>query len=127
MSTTITDGFFPEQLPKTGRIGRFIKILEPAVDADTFVLVLRDAVQYDSFCPQEKTAWWESAIEALETQAGREGAIAVMRKCGAKCCGKGQRNTAARLYQESGTLEAFLASVSRHDVQEGDLIYTLED
>ena len=63
----------------------------------------------------------------MESRLGRERAIGIMRKCGAKCCGKGQRSTAERLFREAGTLEAFLKKISTHDVKEGDITYTLED
>jgi predicted ArsR family transcriptional regulator len=50
-----------------------------------------------------------------------------MKECGAKCCGKGQRETARRLNRESGTTLRFLEKISKHDVKEGDLTYTLEN
>ena len=66
-------------------------------------------------------------IERLEKAVGRENAIEIMKSCGRKCCGQGQRNTAKRLMGESESIEEFLDRISRHDVKEGDLTYVLED
>jgi hypothetical protein len=63
----------------------------------------------------------------MERRLGKEKAIQVIKECGAKCCGKGQRDTARRLYKESGTMKKFLERISKHDVKEGDLTYTLEN
>lgn len=50
-----------------------------------------------------------------------------MKQCGRKCCGIGQRKTARRLFLESGSIIEFLKRISKHDVKEGDLTYTLID
>jgi len=59
--------------------------------------------------------------------AGKEKAVGIMEKCGAKCCGAGQRKTARRLMKESGSLTRFLERISTYDVKDGDLRYILED
>ncbi|MBN1776646.1 MAG: hypothetical protein JW811_00850 [Clostridiales bacterium] len=48
-----------------------------------------------------------------------------MHQCGAKCCGKGQRRTAKRLFDESQSLRDFLERIGKHDVENGALRYTL--
>jgi hypothetical protein len=117
----------PESMPQTGRIGRFAKILKSGVDADAYAEILKDANQYGAFAAEQKSAWWKRASEGLELRYGREKAIVIMRKCGAKCCGKGQRDTARRLFEESHNLADFLNRIGRYDVKEGNLTYTLED
>ena len=116
---------FFETLPQTGRIGRFIRILKQHAGADAALEILRDAEQYDSFNPKEKSNWWNRTIAGMERRIGTGNAIVIMRECGGKCCGAGQRSTARRWYQEAGTMQRFLDQISRHDVKEGDLTYSL--
>jgi hypothetical protein len=115
------------QLPKTGRIGRLIRMLQTETEPDSCGWILEGAERYDTLNAEGKAAWWRSAAGRMESRLGRERAIGIMRWCGAKCCGKGQRSTAERLFREAGTLEAFLKRISRHDVKEGDLTYTPKD
>lgn len=114
-----------DRMPQTGRIGRFVKILKAKIEIDAFSFILEDAIKYDSLTAEEKSAWWKNAIEKMEGRLGKDKAIQIMKECGSKCCGKGQRDTAMRLYKESGTIENFLERISKHDVREGDLTYTL--
>ena len=116
-----------KQYPTTGRVGRFVKIVQRDAVPDAAETILKDAQRYDAMDPAEKSAWWKGAAERMEARLGREAATKIMHQCGAKCCGKGQRATAVRLYQEAGNLEAFLKKIENHDVQEGDLAYTLLD
>lgn len=115
------------QLPTTGRIGRFIKILQTETEPDACSWIVEGAQQYHTLNAQGKATWWKGATGRMESRLGRERATGIMHKCGAKCCVKGQRSTAERLFRESGTLKAFLERISTHDVKEGDLTYTLED
>jgi len=115
------------RIPRTGRIGRFAKIVEEETSQDILLEIMQDSENYKSYKPAEKAAWWRAAIERLEKAVGRESAIEIMKSCGRKCCGRGQRNTAKRLMAESGSIEEFLDRISRHDVKEGDLTYVLED
>ena len=110
--------------PKTGRIGRFVKILGKDAASDAALAILAGAEQYASLSAAEKSAWWNGAVGRMEHRLGRETAIGIMRTCGSKCCGKGQRATAKRLFRESGTLEAFLDRISTHDVKKrGPYLY----
>ena len=118
---------FFETLPQTGRIGRFIRILKQQVGADAAAEILYDAAKYDSLKPNEKSNWWNRTVGETERRIGTGATIAIMRACGSKCCGAGQRNTARRLYQAAGTIHRFLDKISRHDVKEGDLTYTMID
>lgn len=114
------------QMPKTGRIGRFIKILQPEIEENTLIEILDNAGHYNSMNAEEKSAWWKKAIEKTETRLGQKKAVQVMNKCGSKCCGNGQRATAKRLFAESESLQDFLDKISKHDVKDGDLDYHLE-
>ena len=115
------------EMPQTGRIGRFVKILRTKAGDEAFLEILRNANSYKSFDAKEKSAWWKRAVEVMERLLGKETAIGIMTECGAKCCGKGQRDTARRLYAESGSLLKFLERISIYEVKEGDLRYTLKD
>lgn len=118
---------FFDSLPQTGRIGRFIRILKHHTGADVAAEIISDATQYDSLQPSEKSNWWNKTVSKTELRIGTDATIAIMRECGSKCCGAGQRNTARGLYQEAGTMQRFLDKISRHDVKEGDLTYSMTD
>jgi hypothetical protein len=115
------------RIPKTGRIGRFAKIVEKETCQEAFLAIMQDSESYKTYKPAERAAWWCRAMERLEQAIGEENAIEIMKSCGRKCCGQGQRKTAKRLMAESESIEEFLDRISRHDVKEGDLTYVLED
>ena len=115
------------RIPKTGRIGRFAKIVEEETSQDNLLEIMQDSENYKAYKPAGKAEWWRTAIERLEKATGKENAVEIMKSCGRKCCGQGQRNTAKRLMAESESIEEFLDRISRHDVKEGDLTYVLQD
>jgi hypothetical protein len=115
------------RIPRTGRIGRFARMVEQETGQDILLAVMQDSERYKSFKPTKKAEWWRTAIERLEKSVGAEKAIEITKSCGRKCCGQGQRKTAKRLMAESASLEEFLDKISRHDVKEGDLTYSLAD
>jgi len=112
-------------IPKTGRIGRFAKIVESKTTKDSFVKIMAKSDEYDKYKPGIKAKWWNNAVETLENELGTEKAIEVMRSCGSKCCGQGQRKTAKRLMDESSSIEGFLEKVSNYEVKDGELEYKL--
>jgi predicted hydrocarbon binding protein len=116
-----------ESIPKTGRIGRFAKIINKDLGEDILTTVMQDSDKYSSLKAPEKAAWWKSVIERLEKEVGNEKAIAVMRSCGQKCCGKGIRKTAKRLMDESNSMEEFLEKASTYEVKKGEIEYKLRD
>jgi hypothetical protein len=83
--------------------------------------------EYDSYNAEKKAVWWNNAIERLEAELGTESAIGVMRICGSKCCGQGQRKTAKRLMQGSSSIEDFLETLSKYEVKDGELEYKMVD
>jgi len=112
-------------IPKTGRIGRFAKIVESKTTNDSFVKIMAKSDEYDKYKPTIKANWWNNTVEKLETELGTEKAVEIMRLCGSKCCGKGQRKTAKRLIDESSSIEDFLEKVSKYEVKDGELEYKL--
>ena len=114
-----------EDIPKTGRIGRFAKIVESKTAKDSYLKIMAKSGEYSRYKSDEKALWWNNAVETLESEVGTDKAIEVMRACGSKCCGKGQRKTAKRLMNESSSLEAFIERINVYEVKEGELEYKL--
>jgi predicted ArsR family transcriptional regulator len=115
------------QIPRTGRIGRFAKIIEKELGEKVLLKVMEDSEKYSSLKRPEQAAWWKSAIEKLEKEVGKERAQIIMNSCGRKCCGKGIRKTAKRLMDESESIEEFLGRASTDGVKEGEVEYKLQD
>lgn len=113
------------KIPRTGRIGRFAKIVEISSSQDSFVRIMEKSDEYSKYQPERKALWWNEAIKRLENELGSDKAIEVMRTCGSKCCGQGQRKTAKRLMDESSSLEDFLERLSKYEVKDGELEYKL--
>ena len=116
-----------KKIPKTGRIGRFAKIIEKDHGENLLLEVMQDSDKYASFNAPEKAAWWLSAMERLEKGLGNENAIDIMKQCGQKCCGQGIRKTAKRLMDESNSMEEFLEKASNYEVKKGEIEYKLKD
>jgi len=115
------------QIPKTGRIGRFAKIVEKMTDKDSYIRIMQDSPGYDNFKPNETAAWWRHAGERLENEVGTDKSATVMRACGSKCCGNGQRETAKKMMAESSSLIDFFDKLSKYKVKDGVLEYKLID
>ena len=113
------------KIPKGGRIGRFAKIVESKITQSALLKIMEKSDEYDKYKPVDKALWWNNAMERLENELGTESAIEVMKTCGSKCCGQGQRKTAKRLMQESTSIENFLDKLSNYEVKEGELEYKL--
>ena len=115
------------KIPRTGRIGRFAKIIEKELGEEILLRVMQDSEEYKLFKPPEHAAWWKSALERLEEEVGTKKAVEIMSLCGQKCCGPGTRKSAKRLMDESKSLEEFLRKASTYGVTEGDVEYKLDD
>ncbi|MDD2261819.1 MAG: DUF6144 family protein [Candidatus Paceibacterota bacterium] len=115
------------QIPKTGRIGRFAKIVEKMTDKDPFVRIMQDSPEYENLQPDETAEWWKKAVERLENEVGSDKSVTIMRTCGSKCCGNGQRESAKKLMTESSSLIDFLDKLSKYKVKDGVLEYKLVD
>jgi predicted ArsR family transcriptional regulator len=114
-------------IPRTGRIGRFAKIIEKELGEKILLKVMQDSEKYSSFKRPKQAAWWKAAAERLEREVGNEKAQRIMNLCGQKCCGKGIRKTAKRLMDESKSIEEFLERTSTDGVKEGEVEYKLKN
>jgi predicted ArsR family transcriptional regulator len=114
-----------QSIPRNGRIGRFAKIVEKRTSEDIYLRILQNSSEYEKYKPKKKAQWWKNATERLEKELGSEKAIEIMRTCGSKCCGQGQRKTAKRLMKESSSIEDFLKKLSKYEVKNGELEYKL--
>ncbi len=116
-----------KNIPRTGRIGRFAKIIEKELGEKVLLKVMQNSDKYASFKVTEKSAWWKSAIEKLEKEVGVKRAEEIMRLCGQKCCGQGIRKIAKRLMSESKSIEEFLQKASTDGLKKGEVEYKLKD
>lgn len=114
-------------IPRTGRIGRFIRILENQIREEEWLSIIEGSQNYDFFTPEQKATRWRDTVSRMEAMLGKEKSVSVMTACGAKCCGNGQRKTAARLMSESDSIEELLSKLSVYEVKEGELEYQLVD
>jgi hypothetical protein len=114
-------------IPRTGRIGRFAKIIEKELGEEVLLKVMKGSDKYGSYKAPEQAVWWKSAVERLEEEVGIEKAERIMNLCGQKCCGKGIRKTARRLMDESKLIEEFLKRSSTEGLKEGEVEYKLQD
>ena len=115
------------KIPKTGRIGRFAKIIEKEVGENILLKVMQNSDKYASLNASEKSSWWMSAVEKLVNEVVRDKTENIMRLCGQKCCGQGIRKTAKRLMSESKSVEEFLGKASTDGLKEGEVEYKLRD
>jgi Family of unknown function (DUF6144) len=115
------------KIPRTGRIGRFAKIVEKTTNQESFVRIMKKSDEYAKLKPVKKAFWWKKAIERVELELGKDTAIEVMRTCGSKCCGNGQRKTARKLMNEASSLKDFLDRFINYGVKDGELGYEIID
>jgi hypothetical protein len=105
-----------DKIPKTGRIGRFAKIITKEVPKEVMIKILQDSDKYSSFSASKKAEWWKDTISRMENELGPEKTTEIMTICGSKCCGLGHRKTVRKKFKESDSLEEFLKKISAKDV-----------
>ena len=105
-----------DKIPKTGRIGRFAKIVKNEVPKELFLKVIGNIDEYNSFGPSKKAEWWRDTIIRMENELGPEKTKEIMTICGSKCCGSGHRKTVRKKFEESDSIEEFLKKISAKDV-----------
>jgi hypothetical protein len=105
-----------DKIPRTGRIGRFVKILEKKVSNDVMLKILQDSDKYNSFTPREKAEWWKDTIIRMEHEIGTKRTKDILCECGKKCCGQGHRETVRKKFEDSESIEDFLEKISITDV-----------
>jgi predicted hydrocarbon binding protein len=103
---------FEESIPKTGRIGRFAKILKKEFPKEFFLKFLQDSDKYNSFNSSKKAEWWKKTIIQMEDEVGPEKTKEIMTMCGSKCCGAGHRKTGRKKFEESNSIQEFLEKIS---------------
>jgi predicted ArsR family transcriptional regulator len=113
------------KIPKSGRIGRFAKIVEEETGREVVEKVMQDADQYKSYNYVRKAAWWKRVIEELEKLIGREKSCEIMEKCGRKCCGPTSRKKAKEARGESESIEGLVKGMNENGIGGGRL--TLKD
>ncbi|UCB57866.1 MAG: hypothetical protein JSV67_04455 [Thermoplasmatales archaeon] len=59
-----------DKIPKTGRIGRFVKILEKRVPKNSMIKILQDSDKYKSYNPSKKAEWWNNTVNRMEKEIG---------------------------------------------------------
>ena len=104
-----------QKIPETGRIGRFAKIVESKTKKEIYLKVMANSDEYNKYKPEKRALWWNNTVEKLESEIGQEKAVEIMKTCGSRCCGNGQRKTAKHLMKESTSLEDFLEKVSKYE------------
>ena len=114
-------------IPTTGRIGRFLKIVEEHSGEKNFIKIAEGSSGYNKLSAVQKALWWKNAVEKMDAALGGDAALTVMTQCGAKCCGAGHRKTARRLMESSDSVEEFLAGLEKLVKNEGDLSYSLAE
>ena len=105
-----------DKIPKTGRIGRFVKILEKEVSKDIMIKILKDSDKYNAYSPSKKAEWWKEVINRMEKEIGTEKTKEILSICGSKCCGQGHRKTVRKKFEDSKSIEEFLEKISIKDV-----------
>ena len=105
-----------DKIPKTGRIGRFAKIITQEVPKESFLKVLKNSDRYSSYSPNQKAEWWRNTVIRMENELGIEKTKEILKICGSKCCGPGHRKTVRKKFEESASIEEFLKKISAKDV-----------
>ena len=101
-----------DKIPKTGRIGRFAKIIKKEVPKELVLKVLKDSDKYNSLSPSKKAEWWKNTIIRMENEVGTKKTKEILNICGSKCCGSGHRKTVRKKFEESNSIEEFLKKIS---------------
>ena len=110
------------KIPKTGRIGRFAKIIEKETNQDVLIKIMEDSDKYNLYNSSKKADWWKDIINRMENEIGTDKTKEILSICGSRCCGKGHRKTVRKKYEESSSIEDFLNKISIKGV-----IYELVD
>jgi predicted ArsR family transcriptional regulator len=111
------------EIPTTGRIGRWAKIIEQETNRETAENVMKDVDQYMSTSNySKKAAWVHKAVHRLKELVGTKKSVTIMEKCGKKCCGPTSRKKAKKLMEESESVEEFVKKLNAHGLGGGRLV-----
>lgn len=114
------------KIPKTGRLGRWAKMIEEETNRDVVEKVMQgvDTIRSTSNYAA-KAAWIQGAVERLETLVGEKTAMKIMENCGRKCCGPTSRAHAKKILSRSQSIEEFIEQLNKKGIGGGRL--TLKD
>jgi len=109
MITKMPDKNPASEIPKTGRIGQWVKVMEKEVNQSVLENVMQNVDQFTSASdPALKAAWIKGAIERLEKSVDEKTCINIMENRGRICCGSTLRKRTKKLMNESNSLDEFL-------------------
>lgn len=110
-------------IPTSGRIGRWAKMIEQETNRETAEKVMKDADQYLSTSNySKKAAWVHKALQRLKELVGTEKSATIMKKCGKKCYGLTSRKKAKKLMEESDSVEEFVKKSNANGLGGGRLV-----
>ncbi|MGD2248192.1 MAG: DUF6144 family protein [Candidatus Methanofastidiosia archaeon] len=110
-------------IPTTGRIGRWAKMIEQETNRETAEKVMKDVDQYMSTSNNsKKAAWVRKALQRLKELVGTEKSVTIMKMCGKKCCGPTSRKKAKKLMEESDSVEEFVEKLNANGLGGGRLV-----
>jgi predicted hydrocarbon binding protein len=116
----------PSKIPKTGRLGRWAKMIEEETNRDVVEKVMHNVNTITATSQYAaKAAWIQHAVERLETLVGEKTAIKIMENCGRKCCGPTSRARAQEIMSRSKSIEEFIEQLNKKGLGGGRL--TLKD
>ena len=61
-----------DKIPKTGRIGRFAKIVKREVPKELMIKILQDSYKYGTFSRSKKAERWKNTVIRMENILGIE-------------------------------------------------------
>ncbi|HIH96419.1 MAG TPA: hypothetical protein HA348_02855 [Thermoplasmata archaeon] len=102
------------KIPKTGRLGQWVKAMEDeGVSQSVIKVVMQNVNQFTSTSnPAEKAEWIKDTTERLENSVGKKICIQVMEKKGRICCGATLRSKAKKFMKESKSIKEFLKKLN---------------
>ena len=74
-----------DNFPRTGRIGRFVKIVEKEVPKEIMIKIVQDSDKFNSLSPNKKAEWWNDAINRMKKEIGTDKTKDILSICGSKC------------------------------------------
>jgi hypothetical protein len=107
-----------------GRLGRLAKILQDKTNAATAGRVMEGYGEFEAANPKGKAAWIRRMIGRLEDNCAAETCRSVMEACGRKCCGLSTRRLARQIWEDSVSMEDFLARMNKSGLGGGRLKLT---
>jgi hypothetical protein len=111
-----------QELPRTGRIGRFARKLAEATDEKTARKIMRGFGEYPGLSNQEKSEWWKAMVERSKDIIGKDKTVEVLTSCGKMCCGITSRKRAKQAMAESGNLEELVSNLNRRRLGGGRFV-----